>query len=364
MAEEDPQLEELDAIEAIYGDDCECSRESGARLARVWLPSRASDNPLVFEVRVACYSLAVAHQLLPIIIVLLAQANLPGDYPSASPPIVSIERSDLSDDVVALMSAELLSMFRPGEVVIYAWAEWLRESLAPECPIDGAREAEGEHEAERLAGLSLDDPPSTSHDDASEARGDDALIVQVTHGCATEQCVGDHGRTQYACRPPMQAPWGAVRVTCEADKRRLEVMVAVSRRTRHGDPFTERKSTFQAHCCQVGSVEEVRAVVDYLLTNNKIRNATHNIMAYRISVPGKEGVFLQDCDDDGEDAAGGRLLHLLQIADARDVVVVVSRWFGGVLLGPSRFSLINNAARALLEREGYISGGSSKTKKK
>jgi len=314
MAEEDPQLEELDAIEAIYGDDCECSRESGARLARVWLPSRASDNPLVFE------------------------ANLPGDYPSASPPIVSIERSDLSDDVVALMSAELLSMFRPGEVVIYAWAEWLRESLAPECPIDGAREAEGEHEAERLAGLSLDDPPSTSHDDASEARGDDALIVQ--------------------------APWGAVRVTCEADKRRLEVMVAVSRRTRHGDPFTERKSTFQAHCCQVGSVEEVRAVVDYLLTNNKIRNATHNIMAYRISVPGKEGVFLQDCDDDGEDAAGGRLLHLLQIADARDVVVVVSRWFGGVLLGPSRFSLINNAARALLEREGYISGGSSKTKKK
>ena len=25
------------------------------------------------------------------------------------------------------------------------------------------------------------------------------------------------------------------------------------------------------------------------------------------------GVFVQDCDDDGETAAGGRLLHLLQV---------------------------------------------------
>jgi len=29
---------------------------------------------------------------------------------------------------------------------------------------------------------------------------------------------------------------------------------------------------------------------------------------------------LQDHDDDGETAAGGRLLHLLQIVDAHDVV--------------------------------------------
>lgn len=34
----------------------------------------------------------------------------------------------------------------------------------------------------------------------------------------------------------------------------------------------------------------------------------------------------QDYDDDGEQAAGGRLLHLLQMTDARNVCVVVSRW--------------------------------------
>lgn len=33
-----------------------------------------------------------------------------------------------------------------------------------------------------------------------------------------------------------------------------------------------------------------------------------------------------------------------------NVIVVVSRWFGGVLLGPSRFRLINNTARQLLEQ--------------
>ena len=68
------------------------------------------------------------------------------------------------------------------------------------------------------------------------------------------------------------------------------------------------------------------------------------------------GVFLlvQDYDDDGEDAAGGRLLHLLQILDVKDIVVVVSRWYGGVKLGPARFTHINNAARLLLEKCGHL----------
>lgn len=55
-------------------------------------------------------------------------------------------------------------------------------------------------------------------------------------------------------------------------------------------------------------------MVAVLLESNKIRNATHNIMAYRIAVPDRPGVFHQDYDDDGEAAAGGRLLHLLQVA--------------------------------------------------
>lgn len=47
-------------------------------------------------------------------------------------------------------------------------------------------------------------------------------------------------------------------------------------------------------------------------------------------------------------------LQQLLLADVRNAVVVVSRWFGGILLGPARFGLINNTARQLLEQTGFI----------
>lgn len=40
--------------------------------------------------------------------------------------------------------------------------------------------------------------------------------------------------------------------------------------------------------------------------------------------------------------------------DARNVMVVVTRWYGGVHLGPDRFKHINNCTRDLLEAHGYI----------
>jgi putative IMPACT (imprinted ancient) family translation regulator len=49
-----------------------------------------------------------------------------------------------------------------------------------------------------------------------------------------------------------------------------------------------------------------------LYSNKKIANATHNMYAYRISRTGTKS-FLQDCEDDGESQAGGRMLHLLQV---------------------------------------------------
>ena len=172
----------------------------------------------------------------------------------------------------------------------------------------------------------------------------------------------------------------------------------------------------QAHLAPVVSTEEVQAVLATLLTNNKVQRATHNMMAYRIHISdrntylqviGSAGLTLslrmilcmlgvafsqtagdevkgdllshwgeravagiavkalpdnailhgpQDFDDNGESAAGARLLKLLQIVEACNVVVVVSRWFGGTLLGPSRFTHINNAARQLLDECGYIKG--------
>jgi hypothetical protein len=52
-------------------------------------------------------------------------------------------------------------------------------------------------------------------------------------------------------------------------------------------------SCFQAHVAPVKSVEEVKAVVSILLQNSKLRNATHNMMAYRIQQADKAGVYIQ-----------------------------------------------------------------------
>lgn len=52
-----------------------------------------------------------------------------------------------------------------------------------------------------------------------------------------------------------------------------------------GEPFTERRSTFQAHLCAVSNRREVDLVRHVLLQHNKIRNATHNMMAFRIWQP-------------------------------------------------------------------------------
>ena len=132
-----------------------------------------------------------------------------------------------------------------------------------------------------------------------------------------------------------------------------EEFEALASRIVSGEAFTERRSTFQAHLCMdVRSVREVELVRRVLLHKHaKIRSATHNIMAYRIFDERTQS-FMQSCDDDGEAAAGSRLLFLLETMDASNVVVIVSRWFGGILMGGQRFKEINHAAQRLLQEQG------------
>ncbi|XP_023020366.2 protein IMPACT-B [Leptinotarsa decemlineata] len=116
----------------------------------------------------------------------------------------------------------------------------------------------------------------------------------------------------------------------------------------HGPIITDRKSVFQGHVCTVKNKDDVRCFMELLLQNRKIAQATHNISAYRIVLP--NNIILQDCDDDGENRASSRLLELIQTMKLCDVMVVVSRWYGGIQLGPDRFRHITNAARqAFLE---------------
>lgn len=132
---------------------------------------------------------------------------------------------------------------------------------------------------------------------------------------------------------------------------------------------TEKKSVFVARAASVQTKDQAETYLDHLLaTEKKVTAATHNITAWRIrekqenpststgpSGPGHVTI-VQDYDDDGEAAAGGRLLHVMQMMDVWNVLVVVSRWYGGVKLGPDRFRIINAAAR-----DALVSGGFDKS---
>lgn len=137
----------------------------------------------------------------------------------------------------------------------------------------------------------------------------------------------------------------------------------------HGESVVDRKSVFQGHSAIVTRVEHVQIVLSKLKENKKIENAFHNMWAYRIDksdpkarLAGKSAAIIQDCDDDGEQAAGGRMLTLLEILNVVNVMVVVTRWYGGIQLGPARFKHINNAARDSLVKGGFVQDGDKATK--
>lgn len=119
------------------------------------------------------------------------------------------------------------------------------------------------------------------------------------------------------------------------------------------DVVVELKSVFIARSAPVHSPEQAKNYVQHLLASDKkVRTATHNITAWRIK--GDNGVTFQDCDDDGETAAGGRVLHLMQLMDLWNVMVVVTRWYGGHQLGPKRFSIINTVARDAFVKGNFV----------
>ncbi|KAI0079229.1 ribosomal protein S5 domain 2-like protein [Panus rudis PR-1116 ss-1] len=133
----------------------------------------------------------------------------------------------------------------------------------------------------------------------------------------------------------------------------------------------DRGSTFTAHIFRSSSPIEAQKAISHL--KNVIhasRPATHEIAAWRCMAlkAGKTGLggpddfeLVQGYDDDGEKYAGSKVLKIMQAERVIDAVVVVSRWFGGEMLGPSRFDHIETCAREVCraftiseELEGYI----------
>ncbi len=91
----------------------------------------------------------------------------------------------------------------------------------------------------------------------------------------------------------------------------------------------EKKSRFIATTEPVATEEEAAAFVERM--RKKYWDARHNCYAYVLGTQGR----IQKCSDDGEPAqtAGRPMLDVLLGEGVRDICVVVTRYFGGVLLG-------------------------------
>jgi uncharacterized YigZ family protein len=95
--------------------------------------------------------------------------------------------------------------------------------------------------------------------------------------------------------------------------------------------FEEKKSRFIANVKPVSNEEEAIEFINSL--KSKYWNASHNVYAYSIN----NDTLVQRYSDDGEPSgtAGLPTLEVIKRKGIQDAVVVVTRYFGGTLLGAS-----------------------------
>lgn len=115
-----------------------------------------------------------------------------------------------------------------------------------------------------------------------------------------------------------------------------------------------RRSRFLGRVERVGSEAEARAVVER--ARREHGDAGHHCSAFVLGPASPDGE-VQRCNDDGEPSgtAGAPMLEVLRGAEVADVVAVVTRWFGGVLLGAGGLvRAYGEATRAALEGAGLV----------
>ena len=91
--------------------------------------------------------------------------------------------------------------------------------------------------------------------------------------------------------------------------------------------FTDRKSVFLGHVMPVKSEEEALEFVKQM--KKKYADARHNVWAYALH----DGARRQSDDGEPSGTGGAPVLDAILKKGLTDAVVVVTRYFGGILLG-------------------------------
>lgn len=116
------------------------------------------------------------------------------------------------------------------------------------------------------------------------------------------------------------------------------------------DEFEEKKSVFIGHIKRVETEEEAKDFVNKI--KSEYKDARHNVYAYIVG----ENAGIQRYSDDGEPKGTGGIpvLEVLKKNDLRNVAVVVTRYFGGILLGAGGLTRAYSKGAAIAVRAGGI----------
>ena len=94
--------------------------------------------------------------------------------------------------------------------------------------------------------------------------------------------------------------------------------------------IVEKKSKFIANMFYIGDAQEAEEIIKK--TKKKYFDARHNCIAYRVI---EKERLIERSSDDGEPSgtAGAPMLNILQKNNLVNVLIIVTRYFGGILLG-------------------------------
>lgn len=114
--------------------------------------------------------------------------------------------------------------------------------------------------------------------------------------------------------------------------------------------FEEKKSKFIGYAKPISTKEEAEDFIDMIKEMHP--DATHNCTVYRVIDNGQE-YFKADDDGEPSGTAGKPMGEILTYMEVNNVVVVATRYFGGIKLGAG--GLVRNYAKtaklAILEGE-------------
>lgn len=112
--------------------------------------------------------------------------------------------------------------------------------------------------------------------------------------------------------------------------------------------YETKKSRFIARVAHITNKEDARAFVE--LAKQNYPDARHHCWAYQIGSPQSPSSAAMSDDGEPSGTAGKPILNVLQHKDIGDIMIVVTRYFGGIKLGAGGLvRAYSNAAQLAIE---------------